>query len=54
MNVGLVLDNPLLLADQWSLSVSRDDAFHHDRRSRCLNDGVPVPYGYWLFSYQAA
>ncbi len=54
MNAGVVLDNPLHLADQWSLSASRDDAFHHDRRSRSLNGGVSVPYGYWLFSYQAA
>lgn len=54
MNASVVLDNPLRLADQWSLSASRDDEFHHDRRSRSLNGGVSVPYGYWLFSYQAA
>jgi len=54
MNAGVVLDNPLRLADQWSLSASRDDAFHHDRRSRSLSGGVTLPYGYWLFSYQAA
>lgn len=54
MNASVVLDNPLRLADQWSLSASRDDGFHHDRRSRSLNGGVSVPYGYWLFSYQAA
>ncbi|MEL5515611.1 ShlB/FhaC/HecB family hemolysin secretion/activation protein [Serratia bockelmannii] len=54
MNAGVVLDNPLRLADQWSLSASRDDEFHHDHRSRSLNGGLSLPYGYWLFSYQAA
>ncbi|WP_431225122.1 ShlB/FhaC/HecB family hemolysin secretion/activation protein [Serratia sp. L9] len=54
MNASVVLDNPLHLAEQWSLSASRDDEFHHDRRSRSLNGSVSVPYGYWLFSYQAA
>lgn len=54
MNAGVVLDNPLRLADQWSLSASRDSGFRHDRRSRSLNGGVTLPYGYWLFSYQAA
>lgn len=54
MNAGVVLDNPLRLADQWSLSASRDNEFHHDRRSRSLNGGVTLPYGYWLFSYQVA
>ncbi|WP_260514569.1 ShlB/FhaC/HecB family hemolysin secretion/activation protein [Serratia fonticola] len=54
MNAGVVLDNPLRLADQWSLSASRDNEFHHDRRSRSINGGVTLPYGYWLFSYQVA
>ncbi|HGM6878994.1 TPA: ShlB/FhaC/HecB family hemolysin secretion/activation protein [Serratia marcescens] len=54
MNAGVVLDNPLRLADQWSLSASRDSGFRHDRRSRSLSGSVTVPYGYWLFSYQAA
>ncbi|EMF07182.1 Polypeptide-transport-associated domain protein ShlB-type [Serratia marcescens VGH107] len=38
----MMLDNPLRLADQWSLSVSRDDEFHHDRRSRSLRGGVTL------------
>lgn len=54
INAGVVLDNPLRLADQWSLSASRDSRFRHDRCSRSLNGGVTLPYGYWLFSYQAA
>ncbi|PXW36458.1 hemolysin activation/secretion protein [Klebsiella oxytoca] len=52
MNAGLVADNLLRLADQWSLSAVRDSEFHHDRRSRSLQAGVTLPYGYWLFSAQ--
>ncbi|WP_081384131.1 ShlB/FhaC/HecB family hemolysin secretion/activation protein [Raoultella ornithinolytica] len=52
MNAQLTVDNPLSLADQWMLSAGRDSEFHHDRRSRNLQAGVTVPYGYWLFSAQ--
>ncbi|QNK30812.1 ShlB/FhaC/HecB family hemolysin secretion/activation protein [Serratia sp. JUb9] len=54
LNASVILDNPLRLADQWSLSASRDSGFSHNRRSRSLNGGVTLPYGYWLFSVQAA
>ena len=50
MNARLVADNLLWLADQWSLSAARDSEFHTDRRSRSLQAGVTLPYGYWLFS----
>nr|WP_307720213.1 ShlB/FhaC/HecB family hemolysin secretion/activation protein [Raoultella planticola] len=52
MIAQLTVDNPLSLADQWMLSEGRDSEFHHDRRSRNLQAGVTVPYGYWLFSAQ--
>ncbi len=52
MNAQLTVDNPFRLADQWMLSAGRDSEFHHGRRSRNLQAGVSVPYGYWLFSAQ--
>ncbi|QGN38248.1 ShlB/FhaC/HecB family hemolysin secretion/activation protein [Klebsiella oxytoca] len=54
MNTRLIVDNPLRLAEQWTLSAGRDSEFHHDRRSRSIQGGVSVPYGYWLFSAQYA
>ncbi len=54
MNAGVVLDNPLRLADQWSLSAARNNDFSPHHRSRSLNGSVTLPYGYWLFSYQYA
>lgn len=54
VNVGVTLDNPLYLADQWSLSATRNDDFSRYHRSRNLNGGMTLPYGYWLFSYQYA
>ncbi|MFW7202117.1 ShlB/FhaC/HecB family hemolysin secretion/activation protein [Serratia sp. BNK-17] len=54
MNAGVVLDNPLRLADQWSLSAARNNDFSPHHRSRSLNGSVNLPYGYWLFSYQYA
>ena len=54
MNARLTADNLLSLADQWTLVAGRDSEFHHDRRSRNLQAGVSVPYGYWLFSAQYA
>ncbi|WP_300002423.1 ShlB/FhaC/HecB family hemolysin secretion/activation protein [uncultured Cedecea sp.] len=54
MNALLTVDNPLNLADQWTLAAGRDSEFHRDRRSSSLQAGVSVPYGYWLFSGQYA
>jgi hemolysin activation/secretion protein len=54
LNARLTADNPLSLADQWTLAAGRDSEFHHDRRSRNIQAGVSVPYGYWLFSAQYA
>ncbi|WP_448665979.1 ShlB/FhaC/HecB family hemolysin secretion/activation protein [Serratia plymuthica] len=54
MNAGITLDNPLRLAEQWSFSAARNSDFSHSHRSRSLNGGVTLPYGYWLFSYQYA
>ena len=54
MSTQLTLDNPLQMADLWVLSASRDNAFVQDRRSRSLSGSLSVPYGYWLFSYQAS
>ncbi|WP_233527571.1 ShlB/FhaC/HecB family hemolysin secretion/activation protein (plasmid) [Serratia sp. PAMC26656] len=54
MNAGMTLDSPLRLAEQWSFSAARNSDFSHSHRSRSLNGGVTLPYGYWLFSYQYA
>lgn len=54
MNAGITLDSPLRLAEQWSFSAARNSDFSHSHRSRSLNGGVTLPYGYWLFSYQYA
>lgn len=54
MNARLTADNLLGLADQWTLAAGRDSEYHHDRRSRSMQGGVSVPYGYWLFSAQYA
>lgn len=50
LNGSLIADNLFRLADQWTLTVVHDGEFHTDRRSRSLQAGVTVPYGYWLFS----
>ncbi|NHB94022.1 ShlB/FhaC/HecB family hemolysin secretion/activation protein [Photorhabdus cinerea] len=52
INASVNLDNPLHLADQWSLSASRNSDFRNNHQSRSLSANVTVPYGYWLFSYQ--
>lgn len=54
LNARLAADNMMRLADQWTLSAGRDSEFHHDRRSRSMQAGVTVPYGYWLFCAQYA
>ncbi|WP_445375076.1 ShlB/FhaC/HecB family hemolysin secretion/activation protein [Photorhabdus tasmaniensis] len=54
LNASVSLDNPLHLADQWSLSASRNSDFRNNHQSRSLSCHVTVPYGYWLFSYQYA
>ncbi|MGV7961809.1 ShlB/FhaC/HecB family hemolysin secretion/activation protein [Photorhabdus tasmaniensis] len=54
LNASVSLDNPLHLADQWSLSASRNSDFRNHHQSRSLSCHVTVPYGYWLFSYQYA
>lgn len=54
MNVQLSVDNPIGLADQWTLFAGRDSEFHHDRRSSQFQAGVSVPYGYWLLNAQYA
>ncbi|WP_289994800.1 ShlB/FhaC/HecB family hemolysin secretion/activation protein [Photorhabdus laumondii] len=54
INASVNLDNPLHLADQWSLSASRNSDFRNSHQSRSLSANVTVPYGYWLFSYQYA
>ncbi|MEX0631466.1 ShlB/FhaC/HecB family hemolysin secretion/activation protein [Serratia ureilytica] len=42
MNAAFTLDNPLRLADQWSLSAARNNDFSPHHRSRSLN-GVTLP-----------
>lgn len=54
LNARLTADNVMGLADQWTLAAGRDSEFHHNRRSRSMQAGVTVPYGYWLFSAQYA
>ncbi|WP_391528313.1 ShlB/FhaC/HecB family hemolysin secretion/activation protein [Photorhabdus akhurstii] len=54
INASVNLDNPLHLADRWSLSASRNSDFRNSHQSRSLSANVTVPYGYWLFSYQYA
>ncbi|OCQ54205.1 Hemolysin transporter protein ShlB precursor [Photorhabdus australis subsp. thailandensis] len=52
INTSVNLDNLLHLADQWSLSTSRNSDFRNSHQSRSLSASVAVPYGHWLFSYQ--
>lgn len=40
------LDNPLQLADRWSLSATHGAAFQREKRNRSLSGGVTLPYGY--------
>ncbi|XRZ02916.1 ShlB/FhaC/HecB family hemolysin secretion/activation protein [Xenorhabdus stockiae] len=54
MNATLGLDNPLHLADQWSISAGRNSDFRHNHRNWNITSGVTLPYGYWSFSYQYA
>ncbi|KTL62259.1 ShlB/FhaC/HecB family hemolysin secretion/activation protein [Photorhabdus laumondii subsp. laumondii] len=54
INASVNLDNPLHLADQWSLSASHNSDFRHSHQNRSLTSNVTIPYGYWLFSYQYA
>ncbi|MDC9581626.1 ShlB/FhaC/HecB family hemolysin secretion/activation protein [Xenorhabdus sp. PR6a] len=54
INVTLGLDNPLHLADLWSISVNRNSDFRHNHQSWNVTSGVTVPYGYWSFDYQYA
>ncbi|WP_338092939.1 POTRA domain-containing protein [Serratia liquefaciens] len=43
MNAGVTLDNPLHLAEQWSLSAARNDDFSRSHRSRSLNGSLTLP-----------
>ncbi|MQL49187.1 ShlB/FhaC/HecB family hemolysin secretion/activation protein [Photorhabdus khanii] len=54
INASVNLDNPLHLADQWSLSASHNSDFRNSHQNRSLTSNVTVPYGNWLFSYQYA
>ncbi|MCT8350444.1 ShlB/FhaC/HecB family hemolysin secretion/activation protein [Photorhabdus kayaii] len=54
INASVNVDNLLHLADQWSLSVSRNNDFRNNHRSRSLSSNVTIPYGDWLFNYQYA
>ncbi|EQB98608.1 ShlB/FhaC/HecB family hemolysin secretion/activation protein [Photorhabdus temperata] len=54
INASVNLDNPLHLADQWSLSASHNSDFRNSHQNRSFTSNVTIPYGYWLFSYQYA
>ncbi|MCC8368192.1 ShlB/FhaC/HecB family hemolysin secretion/activation protein [Xenorhabdus sp. PB61.4] len=54
INATLGLDNPLHLADLWSISASRNSDFRHNHQNWSLTSGVTLPYGYWSFDYQYA
>lgn len=54
MNVGVTLDNPLRLADQWAFSVARNSHFNHNHRSRSFSGSMSLPYGYWQVGYHYA
>lgn len=54
MNVGMTLDNPLHLADQWAFSVARNSHFNHNHRSRSFSGSMSLPYGYWQVGYHYA
>ncbi|WP_041573740.1 ShlB/FhaC/HecB family hemolysin secretion/activation protein [Xenorhabdus nematophila] len=54
INVTLGLDNPLHLADRWSISASRNSDFRNNHQNWSVTSGVSVPYGYWSFDYQYA
>jgi hemolysin activation/secretion protein len=54
INATFGLDNLLHLADQWSLSASRNSDFRNSHQNWNVSSGVSIPYGYWLFDYQYA
>ncbi|AYA42385.1 ShlB/FhaC/HecB family hemolysin secretion/activation protein [Xenorhabdus nematophila] len=54
INATLGLDNPLHLADQWSVSASRNSDFRNNHQNWSVTSGVTIPYGYWSFDYQYA
>ncbi|MEX0447622.1 ShlB/FhaC/HecB family hemolysin secretion/activation protein [Xenorhabdus sp. SGI246] len=54
INATLGLDNPLHLADLWSISASRNSDFRHNHQNWSITSGVTIPYGYWSFDYQYA
>ncbi|HHQ4307746.1 TPA: ShlB/FhaC/HecB family hemolysin secretion/activation protein [Serratia fonticola] len=54
MNVGMTLDNPLHLADQWAFSVACNSHFNHNHRSRSFSGSMSLPYGYWQVGYHYA
>ncbi|MCA6221702.1 ShlB/FhaC/HecB family hemolysin secretion/activation protein [Photorhabdus antumapuensis] len=54
INASVNVDNLLHLADQWSLSASRNSDFRNNHHSRSFSSNVTIPYGDWLFSYQYA
>ncbi|WP_426576200.1 ShlB/FhaC/HecB family hemolysin secretion/activation protein [Xenorhabdus stockiae] len=51
-NVGLVLDAPLSLGEQWSFSWTQDTDVRPAYHSRNLAFSINVPYGYWTTRYQ--
>ncbi|WP_340617112.1 ShlB/FhaC/HecB family hemolysin secretion/activation protein [Xenorhabdus entomophaga] len=54
INATLGLDNPLHLADLWSISASHNSDFSNNHQSWSIASGVTIPYGYWSFDYQYA
>ncbi|MBD2798085.1 ShlB/FhaC/HecB family hemolysin secretion/activation protein [Xenorhabdus sp. 18] len=54
INATFGLDNPLRLADQWSISASHNSDFRHNHQSWSIASNLTIPYGYWSLDYQYA
>ncbi len=52
--LGLALDSPLGLFDQWQFETSHDLEGRQGHLSRGLAAGVTLPYGDWSFGYRYA
>jgi hemolysin activation/secretion protein len=52
LNGEIQIENPLNLAEVWTISANKNSDFSNSHRIWNMTSGVSIPYGYWLFSYQ--
>lgn len=52
LSTTVEVDNPLRIADLWTISVNRNSDFRNSYKTWYVTSGLSIPYGYWLFSYQ--